>query len=343
MASGGIDSDPESAHSVLSPQSSVLSLGETLIDLIVSDGAGRLEEAEAFVARPGGAPANVAVALARLGVATAFGGVVGDDPFGRRLRTGLVNEGVDVSRLRLTGEAATTLAFAWKDARGDGHFWLLRAADVLLSADEAVAGLEGVAALVVGSVALAAEPSRSAVQSAVARAAAAGIPVCFDLNLRPTLWSDLDAARRACAPILERATLLKLSLDDAHHLFGAGDDPVATVEALRSQHRGGGAPAGGERSIVLTDGDRGCWFATIGGDDPVRMVPAFRVDAVEPTGAGDAFTAGLISRLLASGWRAPTDADVRYAAAAGALATTRPGAWDGLPTRDELETFLVSR
>ena len=320
----------------------VLSLGETLIDIITTDGATSLEEASAFVARPGGAPANVTVALARLGVPSAFGGVVGDDPFGRRLRADLAAEGVDVSRLRATAEAATTLAFAWKDARGDGHFWLLRAADTLLSrADVEAAGIEDAAALVVGSVALAGEPSRSAVSWAVALATAAGVPVCFDVNLRPTLWSDLDVARRACAPILERANLLKLSLDDARHLVDAGDDPVAVVERLRSSRQSNEAPRSRARMVVLTDGERGCWYASVDGGEPVRHVPAYRVAAVEPTGAGDAFTAGILARLIARGWLGLEEADVRYAAAAGALATTRSGAWEGLPTAAELETFLA--
>jgi fructokinase len=278
--------------------------------------------------------------LARLGVASAFGGVVGDDPFGRRLRDGLAAEGVDVSRLRLTAEAATTLAFAWKDRRGDGHFWLLRGADLALTAGDAVAWIDNQAALVVGSVALAGEPSRSAIQAAVARAGQRGVPVCFDVNLRPTLWADLEIARRACAPILERATLIKLSLDDAKHLFATGDDPVATVEAVRAARRDDEVSRG-DRLVVLTDGDRGCWWAPVGGHVPVRHVPAFSVAAVEPTGAGDAFTAGLLARLLARGWTAPDEADLRYAAAAGALATTRPGAWDGLPHRDDLERFLA--
>ena len=331
----------------------VLSLGETLIDFIVADGAASLAEAASFVARPGGAPANVTVALARLGVPAAFGGVVGDDPFGQRLRATLAAEGVDVSRLRATAEAATTLAFAWKDARGDGHFWLLRGADTRLSvADVEAAGIASVAALVVGSVALAAEPSRTAITRAVELAAAAGVPVCFDVNLRPTLWPDLTAARRACAPILAHTTLVKLSLDDARGLFGVGDEPAAVVERLKTPGArwwGDAGPPGRpsvDRSraplVVLTDGDRGCWFASAT-DAPVRHVPAFRVEAVEPTGAGDAFTAALLSRLIDGDWAPPTEADVRYAAAAGALATTRHGAWEGLPTANQLDTFLAGQ
>ena len=323
----------------------VLALGETLIDLIVADAAPNLEDATTFAIRPGGAPANVAVALARLGVPSAFAGVVGDDPFGARLRTTLAADGVDTTRLRATAEADTTIAYAWKDARGDGHFRLLRLADRLLSpADVEAAGLDRVAALVVGSVAMAAEPSHAAVLRAVELAAGAGVPVCFDVNLRPTLWPDLAAARAACAAVIARATLVKLSLDDARHLLGTGDDPEAAVERLRST-RSSTATATGDavtRLIVLTDGDRGAWYAPRGGA-AVRHVPAFAVAAVEPTGAGDAFTAALIARLLARAWSPPDDADLRYAAAAGALATTKPGAMDGLPTATDLETFLAGR
>lgn len=320
----------------------VLSLGEALIDLIVADGAPRLEEAGTFAARPGGAPANVTVALARLGVPTAFCGVVGDDPFGRRLRTTLAAEGVDVARVRASGDAETTLAFAWKDTRGDGHFRLLRGADALLAnSDVERAGIEQAAALVVGSVALAAQPSGRAIAAAAELAVGDGVPICFDVNLRPTLWPDLALARDACGPIFERATVLKLSLDDARGLLDALDDPTAAVGRIRAATQPSALPV--QRQIVLTDGARGCWYGTDERDGPVRHVPAFAVDAIEPTGAGDAFTAALLARLIARSWAPLDDDDVRYAAAAGALATTRRGALDGLPTAEELDGFLASR
>src|SRR5215210_2770897 len=180
----------------------ILAMGEILIDFIVADGATTLDTAETFVARSGGAPANASVALARLGLASAFCGVVGDDQFGSRLQAELAAEGVDTSRLRQSNEAATTLAFAWKDTGGDGHFWLLRGADARLSEEDANrAGVATLAALVVGSVALSAQPSRSAVERAVDLACQAGVPVVFDVNLRPTLWSDLVTARLACEDV----------------------------------------------------------------------------------------------------------------------------------------------
>ena len=313
------------------PARPVLSMGETLIDLIVADGAPSLADASRFTARPGGAPANVAVALARLGVSAAFCGVVGTDPFGDRLRTTLNADGVDTSRLRSTVEADTTLAFAWKDARGDGHFRVLRLADRLLNRDDVgAAGIGDLAALVVGSVALAAEPSRDAIAHAVALAAGSGVPVVFDVNIRPTLWADLAVAKAACDPIIGRATLLKLSVDDAGYLFDLPPDPIAIMAHLATLP----PPV-----AILTDGGRGAWYRAESG---VAHVPAYVVEAVEPTGAGDAFTAGLVSRLIATGWAPPGEDDLRYASAAGALATTKPGALDGLPTKAALDAFLAT-
>jgi fructokinase len=307
----------------------ILAIGEILVDFIVADGATTLDTAKTFAARSGGAPANAAVALARLGLSSAFCGVVGDDPFGSRLRAELAAERVDASRLRQSSAATTTLAFAWKDRGGDGHFWLLRGADAQLSEEDAnAAGIANLAALVVGSVALSAQPARSAVERAVDLARQTGVPVVFDVNLRPTLWSDLASARPACEQVARLSTLVKLSLDDANGLYGPQIGPDAAVETILSL---------GPRAVVLTDGERGCWFSS---GSSATFVPAFRVEAVEPTGAGDAFTAAIIARSLGSGWAPLTVEDVRYAAAAGALATTRPGAWDGLPDRAQLDEFL---
>jgi sugar/nucleoside kinase (ribokinase family) len=312
----------------------VLSMGEILIDVIVADAATALEDAQAFVARSGGAPANAAVALARLGVASAFCGVSGSDPFGKRLRRELAAEGVDTSRLRQSDDAPTTLAFAWKDARGDGHFWLLRGADTALSPGDAEAARIGdLAALIVGSVSLACQPSRDAIERAVTLAQQANVPVVFDVNLRPSLWDNVGDARAISELLAGRCRWVKLSLDDAAGLFGNGVTPEQAIAHVL----GLGVP-----TVILTDGERGCWFRSAGEAD-TAFVPAFSVVAIEPTGAGDAFTAALIARSLASDWSPPTADDVRYAAAAGALATTKRGAWDGLPSREQLDTFLDGR
>lgn len=319
----------------------VLSLGESLIDFIVSDDARELEQATAFVARVGGAPANVTVALRRLGVPSMLIGVVGNDSFGQRIRSTLAAEGVDVSRLRAAAEGNTTVAFAWKDERGDGHFELFRNADRLLSIEDVEqANIGQAAALVIGSVALAAEASQRSIERAVEIANETAVPVCFDVNLRPTLWHDLAAAREACAPLIARCRLLKLSLDDARGLLAPGVKPEAVVDHFANLPPDGSSLT--ERMVVLTDGDRGCWYRGSSGT-AVEHLPAFTVTAVEPTGAGDAFMAGLLRRLILRGFSNLTRDDVRYAAGAGALATTRRGALDGLPTEATLNQFLASQ
>jgi fructokinase len=313
----------------------VLCAGEVLIDLIVSDGSTQLQEAATFEARPGGAPANAAVALSRLGVASAFCGVVGADPFGMKLRATLEVNGVDTSRLRETFDTDTTIAFAWKNPRGDGQFRLLRLADrLLLPEDIGAAGIDEIGALVIGSVALAAEPSSSAIMRAVEIAEAAEVPICFDVNIRPTMWPDLDGARAACEPLLARATLLKLSLDDARLLFGIDD-----AEAAWNRLHRYATPI-----IVLTDGVRGSWFAARSdtGVPSHQFIPAFLVDAIDPTGAGDAFTAAVISRLIAHNWQSLTADDMVFASAVGALTTTRRGAMEALPTSAEVDEFIAT-
>jgi fructokinase len=309
---------------------SVLSLGEVLIDIIVSDGAPSLEEAGEFIARPGGAPANVAVALARIGVPSAFCGAVGADPFGNRLKRVLAADCVEIDCLSTVEGESTTLAFAWKDERGDGHFRIVRLADTLLSVEQVEAAqIEERDAIIVGSVALTDEPSRSALYRAVEIASTAGVPVVFDVNVRPSLWRSRDQARQVCQPVLDAATILKLSVDDADFLFGLRDP-----EAIFS------ADIGASGIRLLTDGGRGAWFRDEEGT--IRHVPAFAVEAVEPTGAGDAFTAGIVARFLTS--RAePTLDDVRFASAAGAITATRLGAIESLPTRAEIERFLATR
>lgn len=316
----------------------VLAFGELLIDLIATGSATSLLDANTLSVRPGGAPANVALALARLGIPSALCSVIGRDPFGERLLGVIDANGVDRSRVRQVSHADTTLAFAWKDERGDGHFRLLRQADILLNVDDVdSANIADLAAIVVGSVALSAQPSRTAIEVAVQHAAEAGVPVCFDVNLRPTIWPDRRTARHACEQILPSTSLLKLSLDDAMFLLDLRENPPAeAVFAALDDFA--------FDSVVVTDGARGCWFSNWGpaGYSPPVHLPGFAIDAVEPTGAGDAFMAATISRLVERDWEPLTLEDVRFASAAGALTTMRSGAIDALPTRAEIDAFLLT-
>lgn len=312
--------------------SPIISFGECLIDLIADSGSD-LRTADRFAIREGGAPLNLAVGLARLGVPAAFCGVAGDDPFGHRLRALLETERVDASRMRLTADADTSLALAWRDQRGDGRFRLLRMADRLLSpADIERAGIPGASAVVVGSVALAESPSREAINRAISIASASGVPVVFDVNVRPTLWPGRAALFAACEPVLSLATVVKLSLDDARELWGC-DTAEDAIGEMRWYD---------PWLTVITDGDRGVHLHDPASDE-IRAHAVFAVEAIDPTGAGDAFVAALLSRLIASGWNPPGGGDVAFAMAAGALATTRQGAIPALPDRETIRAFLADR
>lgn len=307
----------------------VISIGEILVDLIAPSGVDLIHASELRI-REGGAPANVAVALSRLGVRSQMRAVVGDDPFGERLIARLHAEGVDTSGIRVADHVPTTLALAWSDDRGDGHFRLHRNADRLLSpSDVSRESLEGAAAIVVGSVAMCAEPSRDAVLTALRHAQDAGVPVVADLNIRPG-QVPMDDLRMSVMAMISAATVLKLSVDDAAHLW----DAMSIADAAACLDRYDPPVA------VITDGARGAALRT---PDGVIQREAFHIDAIEPTGAGDAFTAAFISRILQKGWLGADESDLRYAMAAGALATTTPGAMDGLPRSGEIDAFLRSR
>ncbi|HEV2127164.1 MAG TPA: carbohydrate kinase [Thermomicrobiales bacterium] len=316
---------------MVDPNRPVVSIGECLVDLIAENQLDLLH-ADRFAVREGGAPANVAVALARLGVPVMLCAVVGRDPFGYRLRDILQNEGVDTRALRMTSEAATSLALAWTNARGDGEFQLLRLADRLLSSNDAEAARPWEAsALVAGSVVLSDSESRRGAVAALDLAVSNLVPVVFDLNLRPTLWRSMEQVRLAVEQFLHSARVIKVSMDDARGVWGI-ETPQEALDRLASYSA---------RTTIVTDGGRGVWYRNE--RKTARSIPVFSVDVVEPTGAGDAFTAAITSRLLASSWMPVTDEDVRFAMAAGALATTKPGAWPGLPTARAVEVFLRDR
>ena len=301
----------------------VVAIGECLIDLIAPQGSD-LVSGHTLAIREGGAPANVAVGLARLGVPVQIRTVLGDDPFGERLHARLIAEGIDASRVRIATGTPTTIALAWADAAGDGHFRLHRHADRLLEPKDM--DLDEVEAVVFGSVAMCASPSVDAVLTAIRHASDAGIPLVFDVNVRPGLI-PMDELRMVVMAGLAASTVVKLSVDDAHHLWGA----TSLEEAADALDRIDPPVA------VITDGGRGALLRV--GSDRIRQ-DVFPVNAVEPTGAGDAFTAGFISRMIARKWKGADADDLLFAMACGALATTMPGAMDGLPTRDQVTEFL---
>ena len=301
----------------------VVSIGECLVDLIAPKGS-NLIDGDALSIREGGAPANVAVGLARLDVPVQLRTVLGDDPFGERLLQRLKAEAIDTSRVRIASDTPTTIALAWADEHGDGHFRLHRHADRLLSPDEM--DMDDVEAVVFGSVAMCASPSADAVLTAIRTAGDKSIPLVFDVNIRPGL-KPMDELRMLVMAGISASTVVKMSVDDARHLWGANSlsEAADAVEKIDPPF------------TVITDGARGALLRV--GDKRIQQ-DVFPIDAMEPTGAGDAFTAAFISRMIVRKWEMADASDLRFAMASGALATTKPGAMDGLPTYDQVMEFL---
>lgn len=199
-------------------------------------------------------------------------------------------------------------------------------ADTQLSPDDLDATLIGAAAaLVCGSLSLAASPSREANGRATSLAHAAGVRIVLDVNRRDVFWSDpaqqLAFIRGGPLPL---AAIVKASVEEAEWLFGSTDP--ATIRAAQPQLE----------AVLITDGLRGCRYA-VGGSSSTQ--PAFAVSARETTGAGDAFLAGFLHSWL--GGATPRDA-VRFASAAGALVTLGPGAIEPQASAEDVRAFLAS-
>jgi fructokinase len=315
--------------------------GEALIDFL-ADPPGPDGAALRFARNAGGAPANVAVAVARLGGDARFVGMLSTDMFGRFLLAQLQHHGVDVAQVRETAHAPTALAFVSLDEDGERSFSFYRppAADLLFrTGDFDPRAFASLAVFHCCSNSLTEPGIAAATLHGMALAADAGALVSFDLNLRPALWRrDADPAAAAWTA-LERAHLVKLSREEFEWLAtGSSEDSViARLFAHATQ------------ALVVTDGAAPVRWRTRArhGD-----APTYRIGVVDTTGAGDAFMAGLLQKLVAAGVgperiAAAFDDDamrsgvLRHAAACGALAATRFGAFAAMPTRADVAALLA--
>lgn len=290
-------------------------LGDAVVDLL-PDGEGKLLQC------PGGAPANVAVGIARLGGKSAFIGRVGDDPFGRFMAKTLADERVNVTHMRLDPAHRTSTVVVDLDDHGERSFtFMVRpSADLFLEPADLPTFSAG-EWLHVCSIALSAEPSRSATFQAMDAIRKAGGNVSFDPNIRPDLWPDENALRRCLEQALQSADVVKLSVEELAFLTGDAD----VREGLNTLMQR--CPA---RLVLVTQGKEGviAWH-----QGAVKHYPATPVQCVDTTGAGDAFVAGLLYGLAAGQELVPA---IALAQRCGALATTAKGAMTALPWQHDL-------
>lgn len=314
----------------------VIAFGEALVDMLSSRlGDAADETTETFTPYAGGAPANVAVACARLGVPSRFLGMLGDDHFGDFLAAELAAQSVELSGVRRTREARTALAFVSRDATGERTFDFYRppAADLLYRLTDLPAGVFDEPAILHLCSNSLTDPEIAETTLAMAEMAArAGCLVSVDANLRHNLWPDGRADGALITRLLDAADLLKLSREEVDDLRGDHSEDSWLAERL----------AAGVRLIVITDG--GGSVRALGAEVSLSVAPP-TVVPVDTTAGGDAFIGGLLAALaeggFEEGWHRDTqrlEAALAFACRCGAHAVTRPGSYVALPTRADLSS-----
>lgn len=298
-------------------------LGDAVVDLL-PEGNGRLIQCA------GGAPANVAVGVARLGGKSGFIGRVGQDPFGKFMHATLSEEQVNTEYMTFDPAQRTSTVVVALDDEGERSFtFMVRpSADLFLQADDLPIFQQG-EWLHSCSIALSAEPSRSTALLAMQRMREAGGFVSFDPNIRADLWQDPQVLHRCLAFAFDLADVVKLSEEELAFIT-ASTDLRTGMKILVKRFA--------IKLLLVTQGKAGV-LALFQGD--IFHYPCMPVTSVDTTGAGDAFVAGLLWRLAQAGLPQSEPELALYLESAqrcGALATTAKGAMTALPRLEALMT-----
>ena len=316
--------------------SDFVAFGELLIDFTP---AGREDGRPLFMQNPGGAPANVTVAMSNFGISSAFIGMVGDDQFGHFLKSVLEEKGVNTSGLVLSGDYHTTLAFVHLFKNGDRDFTFYRkpGADVMFEPsmlrEEMIANAR---VFHTGSVSMSHEPSRSANLRAIEIAREAGVVISCDPNYRAPLWPSPAEARTYMEKAMEHADIIKISDNEVEFLYG----DIRLEDAARMLVDKGAS------MVFVTMGNEGAIYACA---DGLGIDQGYNVKAVDTTGAGDCFIAGVVSQFMGSGKTLDelTLDDVagfaRFANAAASLCVESRGGIPSMPYPDQVYRRLAEK
>ncbi|EJE8054583.1 aminoimidazole riboside kinase [Escherichia coli] len=297
-------------------------LGDAVVDLL-PESDGRL------LPCPGGAPANVAVGIARLGGTSGFIGRVGDDPFGALMQRTLLTEGVDITYLKQDEWHRTSTVLVDLNDQGERSFtFMVRpSADLFLETTDLPCWRHG-EWLHLCSIALSAEPSRTSAFTAMTAIRHAGGFVSFDPNIREDLWQDEHLLRLCLRQALQLADVVKLSEEEWRLISGKIQND-RDICALAKEYE--------IAMLLVTKGAEGVVVCYRG---QVHHFAGMSVNCVDSTGAGDAFVAGLLTGLSSTGL-STDEREMRriidLAQRCGALAVTAKGAMTALPCRQELE------
>lgn len=301
----------------------IISLGEALIDFIPLD-----SDNVTYQKSPGGAPANVAVALAKLGAKSSFLGKVGEDVLGHFMKETLESHGVITTHMLLTDQARTGVVFVTLDPKGERNFsfYIDPSADRFLEKEDLDPTIfSSNHILHFGSISLISEPSKTATLEAVKQAKKNNLKISYDPNLRLDLWPSEEQARETILSVLSEADIVKISDEELTFLTGETE-----LEKGISQLDNYEIPV-----LLVTYGGAGSYVHV--GNQTIH-VPAMKVQTVDTTGAGDAFVSGIlynlneiqgsIKEISIERWKEI----VTFASVSGALAASTYGAMTALPT-----------
>lgn len=313
----------------------VVAIGELLIDFtpVKND----VSTTPMFEQHPGGAPANVLAMHAKLGGKTGFIGKVGDDAFGHFLKDVLGDCKISTKGLLMSKSVHTTLAFVHLSEEGERSFSFYRkpGADMMLVKEEVHKALiDHCHVFHFGSVSLTDEPCKSATITAVEYAKKNGKIISYDPNYRQALWEDAQIAKEEILGIMPLADIVKISQEEMVFLFGHGDMEKG-VKQIQDM---------GVSLVLISMGDKGAYYAN---KKVSGFVPAFKVQSIDTTGAGDAFLGALLYKLRQKSLEDIQTMDrdlwhtiLLFANAAGGLTTTQKGAIPAMPSEDTIKELL---
>lgn len=300
-------------------------LGDAVVDLI-PDGEHH------YLRCAGGAPANVAVGVARLGGNAGFIGRVGDDPLGHFMQQTLQSENVCTQQMRFDSKQRTSTVIVGLD-NGERSFTFMvnPSADQFLQIQD-LPQFQAEQWLHCCSIALVNEPSRSTTLAAITQIKQAGGFFSFDPNLRPALWQSQIEMKHQVNTVIAMADVLKFSEEELIFLTDSNTLERAFSTISRQYP---------EKLIIVTLGKDGAMYHLNG---RTQKVVGKALQPIDTTGAGDAFVSGLLAGLSQSDWKQETNLVdiIRQANASGALATTAKGAMSALPTQAQLQHFLAN-